>query len=84
MNDGIGFLGAFILLLIFIPLALLWAFALLDLIRRNDLTGWKTALWLLLVIILPFVGALIYFIFRPKDVGRQQSSDFYRKFRPRK
>jgi hypothetical protein len=37
-----------------------------DIFRRNDLTGWAKAGWLLLIFILPFLGILIYMIARPK------------------
>ncbi len=55
----------FWLLLVFIPLLLIWAFALVDIFRRHDLAGWAKALWMLCVILLPFVGTLIYLVFRP-------------------
>lgn len=37
-----------------------------DVFRRSDLSGWSKALWTLFLIILPFLGALIYIIARPK------------------
>jgi Short C-terminal domain/Phospholipase_D-nuclease N-terminal len=37
-----------------------------DIFRRNDLSGGWKAIWILLLIILPFLGALIYIISRPK------------------
>ena len=37
-----------------------------DIFRRNDLSGVAKAGWLLLLIILPFLGALIYIAMRPK------------------
>jgi hypothetical protein len=33
-----------------------------DLFRRHDESGWKKALWVILVIILPFIGVLAYLI----------------------
>lgn len=59
------FWDLFWLLLIFIPLLLVWVFALLDIFRRDDLSGWMTALWVLAVILAPFIGTLIYLILRP-------------------
>ena len=38
---------------------IVWAITVYDIFRRH-LGGKQTALWLLLVIILPFIGALIY------------------------
>jgi uncharacterized membrane protein len=37
-----------------------------DIFRRRDLSGWGKAGWILLLFILPFLGALIYLIARPK------------------
>jgi energy-coupling factor transporter transmembrane protein EcfT len=37
-----------------------------DIFRRRDLSGWAKAGWILLLFILPFIGALIYLIARPK------------------
>jgi hypothetical protein len=37
-----------------------------DIFRRNDLSGWAKAGWILLIFILPFFGTLIYVIARPK------------------
>jgi type VI protein secretion system component VasK len=37
-----------------------------DIFRRNDLTGLAKAGWILLIFVIPFVGALIYIIGRPK------------------
>ena len=31
-----------------------------DLFRRRDISGWSKALWMLFVIVLPFLGVLIY------------------------
>ncbi len=37
-----------------------------DIFRRNDLSGWAKAGWIVLIFIVPFLGALIYLIARPK------------------
>jgi hypothetical protein len=46
----------------------IWIFISLfaDIFRRNDLSGWAKAGWLLLIFIVPFLGCLIYIIARPK------------------
>lgn len=33
-----------------------------DLFRRHDISGWVKALWIIFVIILPFLGVLVYLI----------------------
>jgi hypothetical protein len=51
---------------IWIPLVMLWFYAMIDIFRRPDLSGWGRALWLLAVVFLPWLGTLIYLIFRPR------------------
>jgi hypothetical protein len=62
----VDFWNVFWLMLIYIPLLLLWGFALFDIFRRDDISGWGKGLWLLAVLILPFVGSLLYVLFRPR------------------
>ena len=33
-----------------------------DLFRRHDISGWVKALWIIFVIVLPFLGVLVYLI----------------------
>ena len=53
---------------------LIWIFigVFADLFRRNDLSGWAKAGWLLLIFILPFIGILIYLIARPKMTAQDK------------
>jgi predicted membrane channel-forming protein YqfA (hemolysin III family) len=53
---------------LFLWLAFIWIFikVFADIFRRNDLTGVAKASWLLLVVVLPFIGCLIYIAARPK------------------
>jgi hypothetical protein len=34
----------------------------IDLFRRNDISGWGKAAWVVFVIVLPFLGVLVYLI----------------------
>jgi hypothetical protein len=56
----------FWLLLIFLPLAMMWGFALYDLFHRDDLGGGAKAVWLVVIVFLPFVGTFIYLTLRPR------------------
>jgi hypothetical protein len=83
------FWDVFWLLLIFIPLLLIWGFALVDIFRRDDLAGWLKALWVVVVIIAPFFGTLVYLIFRPPGATPDErramdraSRDFVQKYAP--
>ena len=65
----------FFLLLIWLPLALLWVFALIDIFRRDDLAGPQKALWVAIVIIVPFLGTIIYLFKRTKVVAHADQAD---------
>jgi hypothetical protein len=67
MHDD--FWRSFFLFLIFLPLVLLWAFALIDLFKRHDIHGGAKALWLVLIIVIPIFGALIYIAMRPSELN---------------
>lgn len=56
------------MIVFFFWIMFIWIFIALfgDIFRRNDLSGGMKAVWLFLLIILPFLGALIYIIARPK------------------
>jgi hypothetical protein len=67
MDQGVSFAQ----LLILLPIIFMWFAVLLHILRRHDLTGGKIAMWLILIIILPIVGSLIYFI----SLGTDKSWD---------
>ena len=61
-----------------------WFFLLLriiiDIFRNQDLGGWGKSLWLIFVIVLPFLGVLIYLVARggsmaQRDVRQAQEAD---------
>ncbi len=62
---AIGPVELFILSFIFLPLVL-WVFALVD-ILKSEFTGSNKIVWLLVVIFLPVLGAVLYFL-----IGKQQ------------
>jgi hypothetical protein len=47
---------------------LIWIFISIfaDIFRRHDLSGGWKAIWIIVIFIIPFIGALIYIISRPK------------------
>ena len=51
--------------LIAIPLLLIWVLTLVDLARRHDLSGGRKVLWALVVLLVPVVGVIVYFVARP-------------------
>jgi Phospholipase_D-nuclease N-terminal len=54
---GFGVLGFMILVL--------WVFSLIDLSKRPDLDRRQRMTWVLLIVLLPIVGAIVYLVRRP-------------------
>jgi ABC-type multidrug transport system fused ATPase/permease subunit len=65
MNTFLDFLWAMIV--IYFWFMIIWMFirVFADIFRRNDLTGVWKAIWIVVLILVPFLGALIYIISRP-------------------
>jgi len=59
----------FWILMIYFPVAVLWIYAIVDLILwRKDL-GWSAkVLWVIAVTVLPLGGGVIYVLFRPSVI----------------
>jgi hypothetical protein len=55
-------LGAVVLLFL-----ILWVRAVIDVFRRPDLSGGAKAAWTIGMLVVPFVGLLIYTMLRPAD-----------------
>ena len=45
-----------------------------DLFRRHDIGGWAKAAWTIFVIVLPFIGVLIYMISQSKGMAERQTA----------
>jgi hypothetical protein len=82
------FIGLFFSIFIFV--AYLWALILIvsDLFRDRKLNGWWKALWILLLLVVPFITALVYIIARGNGMAEraqreakeyQQNADEYIK-----
>ena len=54
---------------------MLWFFLLfriiIDIFRNQDLGGWGKSLWLIFVIVLPFLGVLIYLVARGGSMAQR-------------
>jgi Phospholipase_D-nuclease N-terminal len=46
---------------------ILWARAVIDVFRRHDLSGGGKAGWTIFMLILPFIGLLVYTMLRPAN-----------------
>ncbi|MEU5536406.1 SHOCT domain-containing protein [Streptomyces sp. NPDC020362] len=63
--------------MLWIFLWVMWFFLLFkivfDVFRDDSLSGWGKTGWLLFVLVLPFLGVLVYLIARGKDMGRRDA-----------
>ncbi|MEA2292537.1 MAG: Phospholipase D-nuclease N-terminal [Solirubrobacteraceae bacterium] len=71
------FLQALFVCLIVIPIALLWGIAVVEIVRERH-GGWDMVGWLLVVCILPIIGPILYFAFRPPPVTQAEVEETYR------
>ncbi|MFD8481997.1 SHOCT domain-containing protein [Kitasatospora sp. NPDC059673] len=61
--------------MLFLFLWILWFFLLFkvitDIFRSHDMGGWGKAGWTVFVILLPYIGVLVYLIVRGKSMGNR-------------
>jgi hypothetical protein len=64
------------MLVLFFWVMAIWIFITIfaDIFRRNDLSGGAKAGWILLLFLVPFLGALIYVIVRPKMTEQEREA----------
>ena len=71
-------LNAFWTMMIFF-LWVLWFWLLItvfaDIFRRHDMSGWVKALWVVFVIVLPYIGVLIYLIANGRHMTERNARD---------
>jgi hypothetical protein len=71
------FLDVFWTMLIFVAW-IIWLFLLIRVfmdVFRSEMGGFHKVLWIIFVIILPFLGVFIYLIVHGKDMGRRDIAD---------
>lgn len=51
--------------LIAIPLILIWILVLVDVIRRHDLSKGAKSGWIIITLLIPLIGPIIYIVMRP-------------------
>ncbi len=68
-------IAGFFLSVFWLFIWILWFFLLfrviIDIFRSDDLGGWGKAVWLIFVIILPFLGVFVYLIARGGKMGQR-------------
>src|SRR3954453_23126126 len=65
------FLQVMFSLLIVVPICILWVAAVVDLLRRGG-SGVKIAVYLVLILILPILGPIIYFVLRKETATPEE------------
>jgi hypothetical protein len=65
------------MIIFFVWVAWIWMMILIlsDVFRRRDLSGWGKAGWTFFLIILPFLGALIYLIAQSDGMAERRAQD---------
>jgi hypothetical protein len=61
------------MVLFFLWVAWIWTLIVVlgDVFRRHDIGGWGKAAWTLFIIVLPFLGVLVYLIAEGKNMGER-------------
>ena len=88
-NEGVftfaNFLADVFAVFVFVVLIWLLYIVLSDLFRRHDISGWGKALWVIGVVLFPYIGVLAYMIVESKgmaeraDQQAQQTQDELRR-----
>jgi hypothetical protein len=65
-----GLLGCVCMLLVVVPTFGFWIWMLIDVITKEPAGGDQKLMWILIVVLLGFIGALVYyFVRRPKRIA---------------
>jgi hypothetical protein len=55
--------------LVALPLLFLWIVGAVDVVRRRDMSALTKTFWILVMLIVPILGLLLYFFVRPHDAS---------------
>lgn len=62
----------FFILLIFVPLAIVYVLTIWNIFTRPGMSGVMRAVWLVLVLVFPFLGTIVYLIIYGGSFGSQR------------
>ena len=67
----------------FLWVAWIWllVYVYFDIFRSHDLSGWAKALWVIFVLIIPFIGVLVYLIARGGEMQERSEQQAERQYR---
>ncbi len=65
---------------IYLVVTCIWIFVwiIVDVFRDHTLNGWAKALWVIFLVVLPFLGALIYLIARGRSMAQRRATEVQR------
>jgi len=73
----------FFLTMLYFFLFIIWIWLLImvfmDIFRSHDMGGWAKALWVIFIIILPFLGVFVYLIARGGKMHERQAAEAARQ-----
>jgi phospholipase D-like protein len=64
----------FLIIAAVILFLILWIRAVIDVFRRGDLSGGAKAAWAIIMLLVPLIGLLVYYMLRPSDAQIAQRS----------
>jgi hypothetical protein len=65
------FLWIMAVIFVFVMFVVIFVSVVVDLFRSHDLSGWAKAGWLILLIVFPLIGVLIYLIVRHQSMAER-------------
>ena len=76
-------LGGVFLSMLYFFLFVIWIWLLItvfsDIFRSDDLNGWAKTLWIIFVIVLPYLGVFVYLIARGRKMGEHAAQEAQRR-----
>jgi len=76
VSTGYPFLDVFLtILIVFAWVVYIWIAVtiLIDILRRRDLSGWRKAIWVIVIVVLEWIGVLIYLIANHDGMAERQA-----------
>ena len=55
--------------LVALPLLFLWIVGVVDVVRRRDMTALAKTFWIVVMLVVPILGLIVYFFARPHDAS---------------
>ncbi|HMQ93349.1 MAG TPA: PLDc N-terminal domain-containing protein [Amaricoccus sp.] len=77
MHLGNVSFGNFLLDILFIVFFVVWFWmiitVLVDLLRRHDLSGWSKVIWVIFLVVLPYIGVFAYLVTQSGSMARRSA-----------